>query len=240
MSLPIYQQLMNTIKKKIIDGELNVGEKLESERSMSVRYGINRMTVRNAIKKLEEEGIVKSIRGSGTYVQLVPQIESQIELGNQDHNFSLSMQIRDKGMKSSRRVLSLKKRIVEGEFREYFKNDTLMYELIRVAFINDHPYALQKTYIPCSYFENAERFDFENFSLYEYMTDHGHCPCYSSSYLRIEKLPEEYTTIMNVKKDKKFFLYDYQVYDTNHNFIEYTISYHHPQYTKCMYERSIV
>ena len=42
------------------------------------------------------------------------------------------------------------------------------------------------------------------------------------------------------KKDKKFFLYDYQVYDTNHNFIEYTISYHHPQYTKCMYERSIV
>ena len=54
----IYQQLMNTIKKKIVDGTLKIGDKLESERAMSSRYGISRMTVRNAIKSLEEEGIV--------------------------------------------------------------------------------------------------------------------------------------------------------------------------------------
>ena len=46
----IYQQLMNTIKKKIVDGTLKIGDKLESERAMSSRYGISRMTVRNAIK----------------------------------------------------------------------------------------------------------------------------------------------------------------------------------------------
>ena len=45
---PIYVQLMDSIKKKIQDGQLQVGDRLVSEREMSEQYGINRMTVRNA------------------------------------------------------------------------------------------------------------------------------------------------------------------------------------------------
>ena len=48
----IYVQLMDSIKKKIVDGELSIGERLPSERNMSQVYGINRLTVRNALKKL--------------------------------------------------------------------------------------------------------------------------------------------------------------------------------------------
>ena len=59
----LYQQLMQSIKQKIIQGELQIGDKLDSERKMSEMYGINRMTVRNAIKNLEKEGIVTSFRG---------------------------------------------------------------------------------------------------------------------------------------------------------------------------------
>ena len=51
---PIYVQLMDSIKKKIQDGQLQVGDRLVSEREMSEQYGINRMTVRNALKKLQE------------------------------------------------------------------------------------------------------------------------------------------------------------------------------------------
>ena len=56
---PIYVQLMDSIKKKIQDGQLQVGDRLVSEREMSEQYGINRMTVRNALKKLQEEGLLK-------------------------------------------------------------------------------------------------------------------------------------------------------------------------------------
>ena len=38
-------------KGKIQDGQLQVGDRLVSEREMSEQYGINRMTVRNALKK---------------------------------------------------------------------------------------------------------------------------------------------------------------------------------------------
>ena len=42
----IYRQLMDSIKRKILSGELAVGDKLESERDMSKKYNISRMTVR--------------------------------------------------------------------------------------------------------------------------------------------------------------------------------------------------
>ena len=88
----IYVQVMNSIKEKIVTGELKLGEKLPSERSMSIHYGINRMTVRNALKRLENEGCIKSIRGSGTYVAKVPKLEKMIELGE---NEILSLQSTD-------------------------------------------------------------------------------------------------------------------------------------------------
>ena len=111
MSKPvaIYQQLMNSIEKKIVSQELKIGDKLDSERVMSEKYGINRMTVRNAIKHLEEKGILESIRGSGTYVKAIPQIQGTVDLGNQEEILSLSKQIRQRGMKSSRILLSMQK-----------------------------------------------------------------------------------------------------------------------------------
>lgn len=56
---PIYVQLMDSIKKKIQDGQLKVGDRLVSEREMSEQYGINRMTVRNALKNFKKKGLLK-------------------------------------------------------------------------------------------------------------------------------------------------------------------------------------
>lgn len=237
-NIAIYKQLMDSIKKKIIAGELKIGDKLDSERAMSDQYGINRMTVRNALKKLEKEGILVSYRGKGTFVNEIPEIEDKVELGNNEI-LSLSMQIRQKGMKSTRQTLSLKKVKAEGELKDYFPNSTMVYEIIRLLLINDSPYALQKAYIPCHLFKDAERFDFEEFSLYDYMHDQGHRPKTMISYLKIESLPKEYLDIMNLDAKKKVFLFDYFGFDENRELVEYTISYHHPEYTSFKYITSV-
>lgn len=116
---PIYVQLMDSIKKKIQDGQLQVGDRLVSEREMSEQYGINRMTVRNALKKLQEEGVIETKRGSGNYVAKVPYVEEKLELGRAGV-YSLSAQIRQKGMKSSRKTLSLTKIKPEDKLKEVF------------------------------------------------------------------------------------------------------------------------
>ena len=240
MSKPvaIYQQLMNSIEKKIVSQELKIGDKLDSERVMSEKYGINRMTVRNAIKHLEEKGILESIRGSGTYVKAIPQIQGTVDLGNQEEILSLSKQIRQRGMKSSRILLSMQKVKPEGEIKEAFKVEWV-YEIIRMSLINDAPYALQKTYIPCDLFEDAERFDFVNGSLYDYMQDRNHRPKTMVSYLRIEKLPKEYIHVMEAKESDRYFLFYYLGYDNMNQLVEYTISYHHPKYTTFRFRTQI-
>ena len=62
----IYVQLMKSLKEKMIHGEYRIGDKLDSERVMAAQYGINRMTVRNALKALEEEGYVKASASGAT------------------------------------------------------------------------------------------------------------------------------------------------------------------------------
>lgn len=236
--MPIYAQLMDSIKKKIVTGELKIGDKVDSERTMSLKYGISRMTVRNALKHLEKEGVLESKEGSGTYVKRIPRIESEIVLGD-DGNVSLSKQIRQKGMKSSRIVISMQRVVPEGAVKDAFPNEELTYEIIRLSLINDHPYALQKAYIPCSKFNDAERFDFEHGSLYAYMQDRGFIPSTSISYLKIEPLPKQYLGIMEVNSRKQFMVFDYYVFDENRDLIEYTISYHHSQYTKFNFSSNI-
>lgn len=236
---PLYRQLMDNIKHKIVSGELKIGDKIPSERTMAEQYGINRMTVRNALKKLEKEGILKSVRGSGTFVEKTPKIDGKVSLGNDNLIMSLSMQIRQNGMKSSRSVLSMKKVPCENDLSVYFPNEKRLYEIIRLSMINDNPYALQKAYIPCSMFKDAERFDFSNFSLYDYMDDQGHRPKKMVSWLKIEPLPEEYLEIMGVGKKKNMFLFYYFGTDEDENLVEYTVSYHHPEYTTFQYTTSV-
>ncbi len=231
---PIYRQLMDSIKRKIISGELKVGDRLPSERAMSLQYGINRMTVRNAIKKMEEEGTLISKRGSGTYVQACPSIESKLELAN-NGLLSLSAQIRQKGMRSTRKTLLLRKVHPSGEVRECFPSESYIYEITRLSLINDEPYALQIVNIPFSKFKDADRFNFETFSLYEYMDDQGHRPQTMITYLRIDSLPGEYQEIMHIKEHQKVFHFDYYGFDSDHRLVEFTLSYHLPKYTSFRY-----
>ena len=226
----IYEQLMESIKQKIIAGEIQVGTRLDSERKMSEKYGINRMTVRNALKHLEREGIVKSYRGKGTFVVSVPKVDKKLELGKETF-YPLGMQIRQMGMKSSRILVSMLKILCEKDIKEVYPEEDEVYEIVRVSLINDRPYAIQETYIPCSMFDDIERYDFVNESLYDYMRDLKHYPTMMESTLRVDTYPSQYLDIMKAQKNKKVFVFYYTGFDENGVLVEYTKSYHDPNYT---------
>lgn len=62
----------STVMREVMDairsGGLAQGDRLDSERALAVRYGINRTTVREALKELEVRGFVRRVQGSGTFV----------------------------------------------------------------------------------------------------------------------------------------------------------------------------
>ena len=68
-SLPLYVEITEQIARQIAAGHLIDGQKLPPERAMAARYGISVGTLRKALARLINLGLVKSIQGSGNYIQ---------------------------------------------------------------------------------------------------------------------------------------------------------------------------
>ena len=66
--LPVYLRIHDQIKSEIEDGKWHVGDRLPSERELSENFNVSRMTLRQAIQTLADEGILERKIGSGTYV----------------------------------------------------------------------------------------------------------------------------------------------------------------------------
>lgn len=67
-NIPIYQQIKEQIRNKIIANELKKGEQLPSIRNLAKDLRISVITTKNAYEELEKEGFVQTIPGKGTYV----------------------------------------------------------------------------------------------------------------------------------------------------------------------------
>ena len=63
-----YQNVIDWITNRIDRGELGPGEKIPSENELSSMFGLSRQTIRHAITQMVDDGILESVRGSGTYV----------------------------------------------------------------------------------------------------------------------------------------------------------------------------
>ncbi len=63
-----YQQVIDWINHNIDNGSLKPGDRIPSENELCEQFGLSRQTVRHAISQLSKEGLLESMRGSGTYV----------------------------------------------------------------------------------------------------------------------------------------------------------------------------
>jgi GntR family transcriptional regulator len=66
--MPLYYQIANIIRNSIMEGTWPPDSQLPTENVLAQKYGVSRPTVRNAKNILAEEGFVRSIKGSGCYV----------------------------------------------------------------------------------------------------------------------------------------------------------------------------
>lgn len=65
---PIYEQIVEGIKRLILNGVLEPDEKLPSVRSLAVELSINPNTIQRAYGELERNGYIYSVKGKGNFV----------------------------------------------------------------------------------------------------------------------------------------------------------------------------
>jgi DNA-binding LacI/PurR family transcriptional regulator len=66
---PIYEQTKNWLRQQIISGQMKPESPVPDEDVLATQFGISAMTVRRALIELTEEGLLKRIRGKGTFVR---------------------------------------------------------------------------------------------------------------------------------------------------------------------------
>lgn len=67
----VYEEIVGQIKKLIVDGKLQPGDKLLSERELSERLNVSRASVREAFSALEMMGVIEIRPGEGSFVKQV-------------------------------------------------------------------------------------------------------------------------------------------------------------------------
>ena len=66
--LPVYYQIKQTIRSWIVNKEFNPGDRIPSESELADKFGVSRLTVRQALSQLIQEGFLNSRKGEGTFV----------------------------------------------------------------------------------------------------------------------------------------------------------------------------
>lgn len=75
-SKPIYEQVKDGFRRLIVQGVMEVDEKLPSVREMASSLAINPNTIQRAYRELEQEGYLYAVAGRGSFVAGVPEAES--------------------------------------------------------------------------------------------------------------------------------------------------------------------
>ena len=65
----VYKQIADHLRASMVRGRFQPGEQLPSESQLMEHYGVARMTIRNALRLLEAEGLTTAEHGRGVYVR---------------------------------------------------------------------------------------------------------------------------------------------------------------------------
>jgi GntR family transcriptional regulator len=67
--VPFYFQLAGVLEEEVASGRWKPGTRLPGEHELCERYGISRTTVRQALARLEQRGLIERLKGQGTFVR---------------------------------------------------------------------------------------------------------------------------------------------------------------------------
>ena len=99
-STRLYEQVVEHIENLIVNGDLQSGDRLPAERELTERFGVSRTVIREAVKSLQEKGLVEIRPGVGTFVhngmsEIMRQSFGRMVMIDQEHGLVNLMQVRE-------------------------------------------------------------------------------------------------------------------------------------------------
>ena len=141
--LALYYQVAEILRGRIAAGELQPGDAIPTEEELQRLFGISRATVRQAVRELVGEGLVRLERPRGTFVSRPKLQETLPEL------ISFSDEVRQQGLTPSSRVLAtvLEPASAHVAARLGIGEGETVLRLERLRLADDRPIALMRSHL---------------------------------------------------------------------------------------------
>jgi DNA-binding GntR family transcriptional regulator len=160
-----YRGIANALRRKILSAPLENGSKMPDERTLSEKYRVSRLTMRRALRILEEEKLIRRVQGSGTYINpaSAPKIPLMIDYAGsmREHAPSLKRKLLSSNVLTAGNGIASEMNLAA--------DDTILYAE-RVDFLKKMPIAYDKAYINLEYGKMLEKGDFEHIDFIEWWT----------------------------------------------------------------------
>jgi GntR family transcriptional regulator len=213
-SVPKYLQLSDWLKGMIAKGRYGVGERLPSEIDLSKMCRLNRNTVRHAIARLVNEGLVVKKNGVGTFVTSKTDNKVKYSLKNIT---SLTLELSKLGILTRTREISKKVIHATVDLAEKLMlgSDTRAIQIKRIRYGNDIPLVIERSYL--SYREYRELLEMNiPDSLYKVLIEElGVNLERSIQTLQAVQLPDEDAALLGLEAGFPAMFQESIIYDEN-------------------------
>ncbi len=143
-SLPLYAQIKNDLRKRILDGTCAPHAQMPSESDLMESFKVSRITVRQALGDLQKEGLIFRIHGKGTFVCKQKAFQDIGRL--QGFNEAMSRQ----GHETFNQVLGFRMLAATPEVADALRLAPLaqVCEIRRLRYLNREPLSVDVSYLP--------------------------------------------------------------------------------------------
>lgn len=154
---PLHSVLKEELERDILTGKYKPGDMVPSENELAKQKNISRPTVRQAFSELVSIGLLKKVKGKGTFVA------EYDKMTGYDHTKGFMHTLLDCNDNSDRRIISVY--MVDGgeiagveRLSDIFGEDIQQGsggKFVKTEYVNENPDSYCESYLPAAYFPEA-------------------------------------------------------------------------------------
>ena len=218
--MPIYLQLREIIRNKIEDGEYMPGTAIPSENKLAESFGINRITIRNAVDALVNEGLLRRVQGKGVFV-----VGNKSELSIEEHAGFVGDSIR-KDTRISIKELQKSERQAGNKYANLFglELEDEIYYIRQMHSINHIETSIEEFFLPKKVLPSLDMINSSVFTFRDILSFYGIDLKKMTQSLRIIKGSSKIRKALNIPDNVAVLLLECDFYNENNEVIAHSIS----------------
>ncbi len=163
--LPLWAQVLADLRARMLGG--NFRDRFPTDDELTAAYGVSRQTVREAVRRLQGEGLVERRRGRGTRLT-EPVLEQPLRA-----LYSLARTVSNHGLAEHNEILAAGRSTPPDDVADVLelrRDDDVVF-LERLRFADEEPISLERSWLPWSLARGILRVDLQHGALYDALSD---------------------------------------------------------------------